>query len=149
MAAAFVVVLTFSGALDVWRVVSRATELQEFDRDGIAFAAMTSIRTPPRALVLHAPIHNHPVFLTGRRSLMGYPGHIWTHGLDYRQREAEIKRIYAGAPDALVLLNRYGIEYAVLSPLERTLMPVNDSFFEHYQRVGEIGEYRLYKIGRP
>lgn len=149
LATLLVVALTLSGALDVWRVVSRATELEEFDRDGIAFAAMMEERTPPRALVLHAPIHNHPVFLTGRRSLMGYPGHIWTHGLEYREREEEIRRIYAGAPDALVLLNRYGIEYVVLSPLERSLMPVNDSFFGHYQRVGEIGEYRLYKIGQP
>jgi hypothetical protein len=149
LAGVLIVALTLSGALDVWRVVSRATELQEFDRNGIAFAAMTESQTPPRALVLHAPIHNHPVFLTGRRSLMGYPGHIWTHGLEYKQREEEIRRIYAGAPDAIVLITRYGVEYVVVSPLERQLMPVNDSFFEHYRRVGEIGEYRLYKIGQP
>ena len=61
---------------------------------------MVKQRTPPRATVLHAPIHNTPIFLTGRRSLMGYPGHIWTHGIDSGPREAEIKRIYEGAPDA-------------------------------------------------
>jgi hypothetical protein len=149
LAGVLIVALVLSGALDVWRVVSRAVELQEFDRNGIAFAAMMESRTPPRALVLHAPIHNHPVFLTGRRSLMGYPGHIWTHGLEYRQREAEIRRIYAGTPDAIALINRYGVEYVVVSPLERAQMPVNDSFFEHYRRVGEIGEYRLYKIEQP
>jgi len=75
-------------------------EYQEFDRDGINFAEIIKQQTPPRATILHAPVHNTPVFLTGRRSLMGYPGHIWTHGLDYGPRETEIKRIYAGAPDA-------------------------------------------------
>jgi hypothetical protein len=144
-----IVALTLSGALDVWRVVSRATALQEFDRDGIAFAAMIEEKTAPRALVLHAPVHNHPVFLTGRRSLMGYPGHIWTHGLDYLQREMEIKRIYAGAPDASALLARYGVEYMVVSPQERALVRVNDAFFEGYSMVEQVGEYRLYKNTRP
>ncbi len=95
---------------------------------------------------MHAPVHNHPVFLTGRRSLMGYPGHIWTHGLDYVQREAEIKRMYAGAPDAVTLMQKHEIEFVVVSPLERNIMMVNDQFFSKYELVGDVGEYRLYKI---
>jgi hypothetical protein len=149
VAAPLVVALTLAGALDVWRVVSGTVELQEFDRNGVAFAAMMERVTPQRALVLHAPIHNHPVFLTGRRSLMGYPGHIWTHGLDYIEREEEIRRIYAGASTAPALMSRYGVDYVVVSPLERQQMPVNDNFFERFERVGETGEYRLYKIKRP
>jgi hypothetical protein len=138
--------LTLAGALDVWGVVSRSAEFREFDRDGITFAEMIKTRTAPRSLILQAPIHNHPVFLTGRRALMGYPGHIWTHGLDYVEREREIKQIYAGGPGADNLLARYGVEYVVVGPLEKMLMPVNDSFFAKYTKVGEAGEYRLYKI---
>ena len=74
--------LVLAGGLDVWRVVSRASEAQIFSRSGIDFATMVRATTPPRALILHAPVANHPVFLTGRRSLMGYPGHVWSHGLD-------------------------------------------------------------------
>jgi hypothetical protein len=138
--------LTLAGALDVWGVVSRSAEFREFERDGINFAEMIKTRTAPRSLILQAPIHNHPVFLTGRRALMGYPGHIWTHGLEYAEREREIKQIYAGGPGAENLLARYGVEYVVVSPLEKLLMPVNDSFFAKYAKVGEVGEYRLYKI---
>jgi hypothetical protein len=140
--------LTAAGALDVWGVVSRSAEFREFDRDGIAFAEMIKQRTGPRSLILQAPIHNHPVFLTGRRALMGYPGHIWTHGLDYIEREQQIRQIYTGAPNAENLLARYGVEYVVVGPLERQLpqMQVNDSFFAKYAKVGEAGEYRLYKI---
>jgi uncharacterized membrane protein len=87
--------------------------------------------------------------LTGRRSLLGYPGHIWTHGLEFAPREADIKRIYAGAPGADDLLTKYGVEYAVVGPLERNMMPVNQAFFEHYTKVGEVGGYSLYKITRP
>ncbi|HEX8138615.1 MAG TPA: hypothetical protein VF544_13695 [Pyrinomonadaceae bacterium] len=147
-----VVALTLAGALDVWRVVARASVVQVFDPEGVAFAEMVETKTRPRALVLHAPIHNHPIFLTGRRSLMGYPGHIWTHGLDYRPRELEIKAIYAGSADAGRLLARYGVEYVVVSHLERAALGargVNDAFFERYPLVGEVGDYRLYKIERP
>jgi hypothetical protein len=145
-AVALFVSLTLAGALDVWGVVSRSAEFREFDRDGITFAEMMKTRTEPRSLILQAPIHNHPVFLTGRRALMGYPGHIWTHGLDYVEREREIKQIYAGGPGADNLLARYGVDYVVVGPLEKLLMPVNDSFFAKYTKVGEVGEYRLYKV---
>ena len=148
-AAVLFVSLTLAGALDVWRVVSKTTEHGEFDRDGIRFAELIKRQTPPRALILNAPTFNHPVLLTGRRSLLGYPGHIWTHGLEFAPREADIKRIYAGAPGAEGLLARYGVEYAVVSTLERNQMPVNQTFFERYEKVGEVGGYSLYKITRP
>jgi len=77
---------------------------------------------------------------------MGYPGHIWTHGLEFVQRESEIKRIYLGSPDAEQLIRRYGIEYAVVGPQERIVTQVNDQFFSRFQKVGAVGEYTLYKI---
>ena len=124
----------------------RSGEFQLFDPNGVRFAEVIKQHTEPRSLVMHAPVHNTPVFLTGRRSLMGYPGHIWTHGLDFGPRESEIKRIYAGAPDAEALLGKYGVEYAVVGPLEKLVMPVNEPFFSRFQKVGAAGEYRLYKI---
>jgi len=91
-------------------------------------------------------VHNTPVFLTGRRSLMGYPGHIWTHGLEFVQREGEIKRIYLGSPDAPQLLKSYGVDYAVIGPLERVVTPPNEQFFSRFEKVEQVGEYSLYKI---
>ncbi len=148
LAGSLFIVLTLAGALDVFALMTRQGEYQEFDRDGINFAEMIKQQTPPRATILHAPVHNTPVFLTGRRSLMGYPGHIWTHGLDYGPRETEIKRIYAGAPDAESLLAKYGVDYVVIDPQEHSLMTVNAAFFSRYPEVGNTGEYHLYKITR-
>ena len=147
-AAALVFVLTFAGALDVWRVVSRASEQREFDAGGIAFAELLRRETAPRSLLLHAPTYNHPVYLSGRQSLMGYPGHLWSQGVDYRERDAEIKRIYAGSFDAAQLLAKHNVEYAVVGPLERAGLQINESFFARFQKVGEAGGYRLYKV-RP
>jgi hypothetical protein len=138
--------LTLAGGLDIWRVVSHAGELRVFSREGIRFAAVVGDKTLPHSLILHAPTYNHPVLLTGRRSFMGYPGHLWTHGLDYRPREADVRRIYAGGDGADVLLARYGIDFVVLGPLERRLMPTNDQFFDRFTQVGAIDEFRLYRV---
>lgn len=149
IATLLLVSLTLAGALDVWRVISRTTEHGEFDRSGIRFAEMIREKTPPRALIMNAPTFNHPVLLTGRRSLLGYPGHIWTHGLDFVPRETDIKLIYGGGAGAEERLARHGVEYVVVSPLERNMMAVNQTFFERYTKVGEVGGYSLYKITRP
>jgi hypothetical protein len=144
-----IVMLTLAGALDIWRVVSEASEQREFDRDGVVFASVVERETAPRSLILHAPTYNHPVYLSGRQSLMGYAGHLWSQGIDYAARDAEIRRIYAGAPDAESLLAREGVEYVVISPLERTSLTVNEQFFTRFKKVGETGAYRLYKVTSP
>jgi len=138
--------VTLAGGLDVAAIVLRSNEYGIFTAPGIQFAELIKREAAPQAVVIHAPVHNHPAFLTGRRSLMGYPGHVWTHGLEFGPRESEIRRVYAGAPDANTILRKYGVDYAVVSPLEKNIMNVNDQFFSSFQLVGEVGEYRLYKI---
>jgi len=140
--------LTLAGALDVAGIALRSVKYGIFDVAGVRFAELVKLKTPPRALIVHAAVHNEPVFLTGRKSLMGYPGHIWTHGLEFAQRESDIKRIYSGAAGADQLLRDYNIDYAVVGPLERLVMPVNEQFFSQYEKVGDVGGYQLYKIKR-
>lgn len=146
---AAVLSLTLAGALDNWRVISGQTAFGEFEPDGIALAAAARERTPPDALFLNAPTWNTPVFLTGRRSLLGYTGHVWSRGLPYAQREADIARIYAGEPDAMDLLHRYRVDYVVVSPVERNSLTVNDAFFAALPVVAEAGQYRLHEVPQP
>ncbi len=149
-ALALLLAQTAAGGLDVWRAASGAVERRSFDPAGVAFAELIRRETGPRSLILHAPTYNDPVYLTGRRTFLGYPGHVWSHGIDYYAREAALKRIYAGSPDAPALVERAGIEYVVVGPLEREELAkqgvtVNESFFNRYRKVGEAGGYRLYK----
>ncbi len=148
IAALLFVCVTAAGALDVAGITLRSVKYEVFDAVGVAFAERVKERTDPRSLIIHAPIHNTPVFLTGRRSLMGYPGHIWTHGLEFARREGEIKRIYLGAPDAEQLLKNYDVDYAVVGPLEKIVTPPNEQFFSRFEKVEQLGEYTLYKIKR-
>jgi hypothetical protein len=145
---AVLLTLTLAGALDVWRVASRQIAYQEYETDGVRLAEKIVAQTPPRALILHAPTYNPVVFLTGRRSLLGYTGYIWAHGLDFEPRERDIRNIYAGSYNAQELLTKNGVDYIVVTPVERNYMPVNDAFFAQYPLVAEVGAYRLYQIKR-
>jgi hypothetical protein len=139
------VALILAGCLDVLRVVSEASEYQEFDAQGIAAAGLISAHASPHALVLHAPTHTSPVFLTGRRSLLGYPGWIWSRGLDSSQRESDIARIYSGAPEADALLSRYGVDYVLIGPAEYAKFPVNEQFWSQHDKLAQTGAYRIYQ----
>jgi hypothetical protein len=143
------VCITLAGALDVAAIVLRSNKYEVINAAGIKFAELIKRETAPRAMVVHAPVHNHPVFLTGRRSLMGYPGHVWTHGLEFAPRESEIRKVYAGTPDAAAILREYGVAYIVVSPLERNIINVNEQFLSNFEIVGEVDGYRLYKVTQP
>jgi len=145
-ACVFLLVLVLAGALDIWRAIGGTTSYKEFDRYQIEFAGAIRQKTPARALVLHAPTFNSPVFLTGRRSLLGYPGWAWSRGLDYTEREETIRRIYKGDLDAAELMRREHIAYVMVGPLERQSMSANEAFFFHYVKISECGAYHLYKV---
>ena len=105
-----------------------------------------SIKTESNATVLHAPTFNHSVGLSGRRSLMGYPGHLWSQGLDFAAREREIRQMYAGGPDATRLFAQHSIDYVVIGADERRFSDVNDAFFARYPVVARHGPYHLYRV---
>ena len=140
------VVLTFSGALDVWRVVAKQINYKVFDKDAVAISQQIKQKTPPNALFLNAPTYNSAVVLSGRRSLMRYSGHLSSYGIDYQERETEVKKIYSGDPAAEILLTKYGIEYVLISPEEKSNLTVNEEFFRRYSVAAEAGQYRVYQV---
>lgn len=148
-AAALLVVLTLSGALDVVRALSPAENTTLYGTEELEVAELLRERTPPRAVILHAPIHNSVVTLSGRQPVMGYPGHLWTHGIQYGDRENQVKSIYAGGPEAEELLKRIGVDYVLIGPSEQADLKVDDAFFaEHYPLTIDHGGYKVFQI-RP
>ena len=141
------VALTLAGALDVVRALSPVENLALYDAADLRVAALLRERTPPRAVIIHAPIHNSVVTLTGRQSFMGYPGHLWTHGIDYEGREAEVTEIYRGGPRAAELLRRHGVDYVVIGPSERARLAPDEAFFARYPLIVDEAGYRVYGVG--
>ena len=149
LAIALFISLTAAGTLDLWRLLSRGAELRVLSQPAIEFARLIAATTESNATVLHAPIHNHSVVLSGRRSLMGYPGHVWSQGVDPRAREREIKVIYGGGQDATTLLARHRVDYVVIGLDEHRFTKVDDAFFSPFPVVAKLGTYRLHRVVPP
>ena len=138
--------LVLAGCLDVTRVASESVEHMEFDSGGIAAAAVISAQAAPRAVVLHAPTYNTPVFLTGRRSLLGFPAWMWSRGIDFSQRNADIHSIYAGEPNAEALLRQYDVDYVLIGPAEFGALNVNQQFWQQHKKLWQGGAYRIFEV---
>lgn len=149
-AAALLFCLVCAGSLDVWRILSNPTPYQEFDASGIAFAKQIEAFTPPNAVLLHAPAYNHPALLSGRRLLLGYRGHLWSHGLNYDPRWKDVQAIYRGDANADALLQKYQVWGVVVGPNETSGQEeiiANQKFFtRRYPVVAQSGAWRLYRI---
>jgi hypothetical protein len=148
LAAGAFAILIFAGALDVWRAISGSQFYQVAGMDSIKLAEDIKNVTGPRALFLNAPVYNSPVGLTGRRSLMRYSGHLASHGIDYTERETDVKKMYTASPVAETLLRKYNIEYVLIGPDERNELKAKEEFFTRFPVVAEEGQYRVYKIIR-
>jgi hypothetical protein len=144
--ALLLLLLVLSGGIDLWRVVSRQIRVRIFDREAIAFAAELVRATPQRALVLRAPTYDAPALLAGRRAVLGYAGHVWSQGLAAGDREKDVKKIYAGAKDALLLLRWYAVEFVQIGPQERELEGFDESFLEQFPVVLRSGPYELRRV---
>lgn len=149
--AALLIVVIFSGTLDVARGLSSVEYTLLFGRPELEVAELIKQRTPPRAVILHAPIHNSVITLTGRQSFMGYPGHLWTHGIDYKEREEQVEKIYRSPQESERLLKQNQIDYVVVGPAEREkYFPGNEEqwIFASYPVVIDHEGYRVYQV-RP
>ena len=103
-----------------------------FSDQDMAVGDFVRANTAPRSLFLSAPSFNQPALcLAGRAILLGPPAWLWSHGYDFREREADVRRIYAGTSDAPELLRYYHVDYVYLGDSERQQLHANESFFEN------------------
>lgn len=146
VAAACIFIMTASGALDVWRTVSGQINTKVFDKDAVEIGKRVRPQPEKDAVILNAPTYNTAAVLTGRISVMRYPGHLSSHGIDYAARETDVKRIYGGGSIAASLMEKYNVSYVLISPEERGTMAVNEDFFRKFPVLAEVGQYKVYKI---
>jgi hypothetical protein len=78
---------------------------------------------------LTAAVTNQAVMsLAGRRIVRGPTAWLWSHGIEFRDREADVRRIYRGEPDARALLSYYGVDYVFVGDAERDQLRANEAF---------------------
>ncbi|HEX3229692.1 MAG TPA: hypothetical protein VHQ95_12035 [Pyrinomonadaceae bacterium] len=122
--------LSIATALIVFRHETIAST-RMFTDEELTAAAFVREQTGPHALFLTAPELNSPVLsLGGRPVLRSATPWLWSHGYEFRQRESDVRRIYAGTVDAAELLRFYHVDYVYLGDAERSDVKANDAFFD-------------------
>ncbi len=95
---ALVVILLAPGLESLlWASFGRLPRLEVLDR--AEYEAVCGALAPlATTRVATAQTFNHPVALCGRPIVAGYPGHLWSHGLDSAVKEARLSRLLRGDP---------------------------------------------------
>jgi hypothetical protein len=119
-----------------------------FTGEEVQLAAQVRQQTPPKAVFVTGEQPTNPIAdLAGRSVLMSYPGWLWSYGINYSQREADLARIYSGGPQALDLLRHYHADYVVIGPNEtNTYHPNVDYFGTKFQLVFHTANYAIYAV---
>jgi hypothetical protein len=151
LAGALALVLCLAGALDVTRALDlEVSSFQFTDAGGLKVAAWVRDNTSSEAVFLTASDHNEPVTsLTGRKVVCGYPGWLFTYGLDdYYGHQRDAYLMLSGQPETEELVQRYHVSYVVIGPQERSgEAHASDAYWsQHARRVYSADGYNVYEI---
>ena len=92
-------------------------------------AAFLKENVPPKAVIVHRDIHITPAgCLSGRISLVGYNGWMWSHGYNYHERDRDRGYILDNAlkdsdVQAYNLMRRWGVRYVLGEHLAQHARP--------------------------
>ena len=90
--------LFFTGALSLTGGLDGRHGYTLAKRSELAAAQIALADMPPGSLIAVEPEFNHPVILLGYPVVCGYEGHLWSHGLPYRERLAALRRVLQKQP---------------------------------------------------
>ena len=141
--------LTLSGGLSLMQYLPpQGPSYVWFTAEQVQLAADVRRLTPAKAVFVTGEQPNNPIAdLAGRSVVMSYPGWLWSYGIDYTQREADLFRIYRGGAAALDLLHRYHADYVVIGPDERnTMQPDVDYFNAEFRLVLHTANYQIFAV---
>lgn len=139
--------LMLSGLLDVSRLFySAKTSYQIYSEKDFKVAEFIKNNTAKDAIFLSVDKFDNPaVTLAGRKIILGFRGWIWTHGLDFKQREWDIRVMLSGQADKQ-LFKKYHISYVILFNEQSDFM-VNQSYFDqNLQKVYDADGFLVYKL---
>jgi hypothetical protein len=140
--------LTVSGGLDALRSVQRSTAIPWVEVGDVAAAEWLRDNADIDDSIAYGA-HNTSAAATmsGVSALSGYPGWTVDQVIDWWARVLASESILAGAPDAMDLVERDGIDFVVIGPRERSEYGASDDYWEeHGSLVFEDGDYGIYRV---
>jgi hypothetical protein len=100
----------------------------------------------PEAVFATCPTYNHPVLVSGHRVVLGYEGHLWSHGLDYRPYLDLLNKAMLGEPGWEDALRQLHADYLFWGTLEELKYHDTTRAWEHLPVVRESASGRVYDL---
>ena len=94
-----------------WPAMTGRFEVQNAVDRAIVSSLMKDIS--PNDMTAADVDNRHPLLGLGQSLVMGYPGHVWSHGLPLEPRQTQLKSLLAGRPDGETLLKEIGVKWIV------------------------------------
>lgn len=94
-----------------------------------------------------APTFNHPIFYYGAATVMGYEGHLWSHGVDYMLVKDKVSRMATiSSAELKSFAIKNGAKYLIFSSLEKAIWgsPVALEDFERAYTNKDLVIYKMY-----
>ncbi len=96
------------------------------------------------------PTYNHPLLLAGRKLALGYPGHLWSHGLPYQAAEPKLEALMNGAPSWRAEAKALEVRYVFFGPREIEHYPDSEQPWKQESRLIAVGEWgEIYDLVQP
>ena len=142
-----VYVLIFAGSLDIARLISGSgTRYEIYSPQAIKLAEFVKNNTKQDAVFLAVDKFDNPVVaLSGRKVVVGYHGWLWTYGLNYSQKEIDVRNMLAGL-GTQDLFKKYSISYVIFFENEQNNYVINENYFYQYKLIYNQDGYRIYQI---
>lgn len=148
--AVFTILAIYSGIVD--QIPRMAVAKEEtpviFNKDAIALADFIKEYIPEDAKIITSSTHLNPVAsLAGRPVFVGYPGWLWTRGINYASREQYLKDFYA---DPVSISNSSYVrtaQYVLLDPAAiYDWHASKEQFDDKLNRIFSNDTYSLYRL---
>ena len=148
--AAICAILFLSGFVNLLGGLAAGRPGFDFASRGEAdFVASAIRKLPVEARFAAFPTYNHPLLLDGRKVVCGYPGHLWTQGIDPGPVEEKLRSLMLGNGDWLQLGHELRIRYLFWGNKEKTNYASSSRPWENDLPVAAQGSWgAIYDFGR-
>lgn len=112
-----------------------------------------AVREIPRPeTIACAPVYNHPLLLIGRKVVLGYEGHLGSHGLNYGDHQHRLESLMNGEDSWRIDAAMLGVRYLWWGPEEEREWPYSRQSWRkavqtvHSSAAGELFDLELPRV---
>ncbi|HEY2343730.1 MAG TPA: hypothetical protein VGH90_11890 [Chthoniobacteraceae bacterium] len=105
---------------------------------------------PVDARFVASPIWNHPLLLLGRQLVLGYRGHVWSHGYSYDEPLTKVEAVLDGDDGWRAAAHALGARYIFWGTRERDAYPDSKETWRNETKIVASGAWgEIFDLGPP